>query len=689
MTARRSQALARAYRLGVAVLVALLALLVHLRGAESPLLRRLELETLDLRFRLRGPIEPGRQVVLVAIDDSAVAGIGRWPLPRDVIAEAVRRLAAAGAAVIVLDLLFIEPTPHLAPEVREALEQARMALPPAAAEARRRLDEALAAADADARLADAVRTAGPVVLPYAFVLDATRTATAALPPAIRATSYRVYTSTATGSRSAGPPHAVGLLAPTAPLLGAGQSLGSATLLVDVDGALRFALPVIAYEGELYPSLPVEAVRLLAGLAREDVTVRLGEGIDLGGHAVPTDGNMRHYVNYYGPEGTIARLSLLDLLEGRLDPARIRGRIVVLGATAIGTGDRFATPFAERLPGVEHVATVIDNILEGRSIRHGAGTGLVDAIALVAMAGLGAGLAGRRSYLRSLAVALLLVGGWWAIATAAFVAADLWLSVLVPSLAALLAVAIVEGTRIAAEQRRRRRLERQRANLARYFAPSVVERLARADNPAELERTQTAAVMFVDIVGFTRISERMPPRDAMTLLREFHTRVERAVFGHGGMVEKFAGDGTLACFGVPEADPVAAAQALRAARALLADLADWASERGRFGEPAIRAGIGIHHGLVLTGDIGGRQQFQFTVVGDTVNVASRLQAMTREQRADLVISDDAVRAARAAAGDDPTLLAGLEPLPELPLRGREAPIRLWRLARGNQVATTER
>ena len=155
-------------------------------------------------------------------------------------------------------------------------------------------------------------------------------------------------------------------------------------------------------------------------------------------------------------------------------------------------------------------------------------------------------------------------------TRAFAEAGLWLSLVAPSLAGLVAVAAVEAMRVTAEQRQRRRLERQRNNLARYFAPSVVERLARADRPAELERTQDAAVMFVDIVGFTRLSEPMPPAEAMTLLREFHLRVEQAVFAEGGMVEKFAGDGALACFGVPDPDPAAAAQEMAEVHQLATD-----------------------------------------------------------------------------------------------------------------------
>jgi adenylate cyclase len=187
-------------------------------------------------------------------------------------------------------------------------------------------------------------------------------------------------------------------------------------------------------------------------------------------------------------------------------------------------------------------------------------------------------------------------------------------------------------------------------------------------------------MFVDIVGFTRLSEPMSPQAAMAMLREFHTRVEQAVFAHGGMVDKFMGDGALACFGVPDAYASAAADAVRAARDLLRDLEAWAVDRGTRGEPPIRAGAGIHYGPVLMGDIGGSRQFQFTVIGDTVNVASRLESMTRQQDTDLIVSDDAVQAARSVLDPDDELLVGLIPLSEVPVRGRSGKIGAWKLRR---------
>ncbi|HMR29908.1 MAG TPA: adenylate/guanylate cyclase domain-containing protein [Geminicoccaceae bacterium] len=671
--------LARAARLLVALAVASLVILAELRLSQGPVLGRLELQTLDWRFRLRGPAPPAEEVVLVVIDDRTVAELGRWPAPRGVIAEAVDRIRAAGAAVIAVDLLLSEPARNLPEELTAALDKALAALP-ADSSARRELAEAALGADPDQTLASSLREAGSVAMAYAFVFAPGENNVDGVPAEVRATAYPVYTQAA-GAVSPEVDEVRGLIVPAPALREAAGTLGHVTVLVDQDGAVRYERPVFPFAGELFPSLSVEAVRLYDRLPRERVVVRLGEGLEIGSRRLRTDAGMRHYVNYYGPTGTLPTYPLADLLDGSIDVGVLRGRIVLLGATAAGAGDRFVTPFAERLPGVEYLATAVANMLDGRSLLRDSRTAAVTVLAIVLMTLLGAMLAGRRSYSWSLAVTLGLLAGWWGLAQLAFVERHWWLGIVTPSLALLLAAGTVEGIRVGAEQRRRRRLERQRANLGRYFPPTVVERLASADRPSELERTQPAAVMFVDIVGFTRISEPMSPGDAMALLREFHTRVERAVFAHGGMVDKFMGDGALACFGVPDPGPGAAADALRAARALLTDLAGWNIERSFRGEPPVRAGIGIHHGDVLMGDIGGRRQFQFTVIGDTVNVASRLESMTRQHAADLVVSESVVDEARRGAGGDPDVLAGLEPLAELPVRGREGTIRAWRLPYG--------
>ncbi len=523
----------------------------------------------------------------------------------------------------------------------------------------------------------ALSRAGRAVLPYAFVADPRSANVTSVPSWVRSSAYPVVT-VPPGATVPSPQRAQGLVVPATSLAAAAEGVGHVTLVVDTDGALRFDLPAFAYGDDLYPSLAVEAVRAYLGLPRGALAVRVGQGIDIGKLVLETDSSLRQIVNYYGPAGTMPTYSLVDLIDGKVPADRLHGRVVLIGASATGVGDAFVTPFAQRLSGTEHLGTAIDNILTGRELIRGRWTRALDLAATLVLALAAAALAGRRGWSWSAAMLLTLLALWMGAAFLAFCEWRLWLAVPMPLAAATVGAGTVEALRLASEQRRRRTLERERANLGRYFPPAVVDRLA--GGHGALERTQDAAVMFVDIVGFTRLSHRLSPQEAMAILRAFHTRVERAVFAHGGMVDKFIGDGALACFGVPDARPDDCAAALRAARALDAELAAWGEEAVALGRQPLQAGIGIHHGSILTGDIGGDQQFQFTVIGDTVNVASRIEALTRAENASIIISDAvAVR----VAGEDPHVLQGLESLTPRLLRGVDQPIGLWCLRRPRQ------
>lgn len=665
-------------RAAVGGLVAALLIAAELFLVPGSTLRSLELETLDWRFALRGPLPPGDEVALVMIDDSAVARLGAWPPPRDKIAAAIRRLDEAGVAVIGFNLLLTERQAPLTAELRGRLSATRESLPPEAAAARGEIDRLLAQPDPDLALAVAISAAGQVVTPYAFVAELGQANLAGLPPWIRGTAYRVRRARRS-TPPAAPTAAAGVLVPAAPLASVGASAGHVNLGLEPDGSVRAHLPAVAHDGDLYPSLPVEVVRLFLGLPREALVVDEGQGIELGTRHLPTDSGLRHLLNFYGPGSTVATYSLADLLSGNLPRERLAGRAVILGVSAAGAGDRFTTPFDGALPGSELLATAVDNMLTGRALVRNRTTRLLDLAAIIGLAFAGACLAGRRSPILSVVTLVVLVAAWAGLVHLAFVGARLWLAAMTPPAAVLLAGGAVETIRFAVERGQRQRLERQRANLGRYFPPPVVERLAASDAPARLDRTQDGTVMFVDIVGFTRISEGLSPAAAMALLRAFHTEVEGAVFAHGGMVDKFMGDGAMACFGVPEPSGRAPADAILAALDLLERLRRPAPGSLLAAHP-LRVGIGIHRGPLLMGDIGGARQFQFTVIGDTVNVASRLEALTRTQDTDLIASDEVVEAARPWL--PPALLDGWMALPRLKLRGRDEEVTAWRLVPGD-------
>lgn len=645
-----------------ALLLAVVAAFVTLRLPELDLLRRMELLTLDARFRLRGPLPPGPNVALLTIDDRSVAAAGGWPVSRALLAETVRRLDEAGATVIALDLLLTES--GVPAGILRGLERARDRLP-RNNDDRAMIEAALRAADAGGGLAAAIATARRVVLPYSFSATAREANAIDLPEAVRASAYAVVT----GAPVAGPPSA-GLIVPQAELIG-DAGLGHVGLLLDVDGALRFDRPAHAVGDRAFPSFAIEAARMFRRLPRDAVALVGDERIELGPLEVVLDTRGHLLVNYYGPRATIATLSLEDLLDGSLRPERVAGRVVVVGATATGAGDRFATPFDQQLPGAEFLATTIDNILTRRALVRDARVVAVDLVAATLLAVLGAWIAGRGSLARSGAVAVVLATAWTGVVWTAFTQAHVWLGMVAPTAAGLGACGAVEAMRVAALQRRRRRLEAQRSNLQRYFPPAVVDRLA--ERKTLLEGTCEAAVMFVDLKGFTGRAETMSPAAAMNLLRAFHAKVEAAVFQHGGMLDKFIGDGALACFGVPEPSGTACFDALRAAETLVRETRTLSRELEARGQPPLEVSIGIHHGPVLMGDIGNRQ-LQFTVVGDTVNTAARIEAMTREHLTTILVSEPVIVRARELADR-------FEPVADVAIRGREGTVRLWRLRRG--------
>ena len=243
--------------------------------------------------------------------------------------------------------------------------------------------------------------------------------------------------------------------------------------------------------------------------------------------------------------------------------------------------------------------------------------------------------------------------------------------------AILGLAVWRARRLVYEQAE---AARARANLARYVGPRLADTLAAADKPMGAIRRQDVAVLFADIRGFTALAERRSPEEVIGLLRAFHGRMAEAVFAHDGTLDKFIGDGLMATFGTPAPGPSDAANALACAGAMLRDLDGWNAERRARGEPPIGVGIGLHYGPAVLGDIGGAERFEFAVIGDTVNVASRLERLTRELDRRLVVGNALIRRLRAE-GATPDLAAGLIRLEPRALRGRGGRTGVWVLKEG--------
>lgn len=607
---------------------------LHLAGRLPSGLEEIEATTLDWRFRLRGPLPPPDQVAIIAVDDRTLAKLGRWPLPRATLAEAVTRLRAAGARTIGLDLLLLEREPP---------------------------SDGITLSAGDRALRAVLAEADDVVLGMALLFDGAAQADPGLEQELLPHALRIV---ARPPRSLPVPGAAGALVPIQPLRDV-AGLGHVNLLLR-EGQPRLAHPAIALGSLLISSFPLELARRQRGLPADGVALSLAGELALGARRIALDRSLGLPVDFHGPAGTIATWSLLDLLEDRIPPSALEGRAVLVGATALGVGDTFPTPFAQSLPGVEVLATAVDNLLQPATLIRPVGllpweAGLCLLLAVLTWAGLRlpnprvAALAG---------TALLLL--WLAACHAAFVLAKVWVNATVPALAIVLSGLLLAASRAAFERRMRREAERQRGNLARYVSPVMAAQLAEEERPSFDEREQAAAILFFDLSGFTRLAEGRPPTETARFLKDFHARLETVVLHYEGVVEQFLGDGAMIIFGLPQEWPDDPVRALACARALVVELGAW--------RPELKPRAGLHFGRVAMARLGGRSQAQLAAAGDTVNVGARLEALARQLGAALAVSDALVEAVRAAGRAD--LLAGLQPEGAQDMRGRTGQVAVW-------------
>lgn len=221
------------------------------------------------------------------------------------------------------------------------------------------------------------------------------------------------------------------------------------------------------------------------------------------------------------------------------------------------------------------------------------------------------------------------------------------------------------------------IARERSNLARYFPPNIVDRLAERDQPLGEVRAQDVAVMFADVVGFTRLAERNTPETVVALLRDFHRLIEEAVFEHGGTLDKYLGDGAMVTFGTPETGDHDAGDALQCAETIINRMAIWNAVRQERGEPFVNVSLGLHYGPAILGDIGTERRMEFATLGDTVNVASRLEELTRHFGTNCVLSGQLVDTATREAGTTHPLIRKYRQDERIQnLRGRDVGVKVW-------------
>jgi adenylate cyclase len=646
MTARRRRDL-ELVGLALAMMAAFGA--VHLIALDVPWLRRLELFTLDLRIRLHGAQPAGPETVIVMIDDRTIAELGRWPIPRRKLADVVTRLHGAGAKVIALDILFADPEPASANGGTSAGN------------------------DGDLALARAIRDAGNVVLPFTFKF--------AGPPDVVTRPYLARAAYAhlRESRDYRPLalEPIGIVTPL-PSFADAATLGHALIAYDVDGAPRYDYPALAYDLDFYPSMAVRVAQRFFGVPWTEVGIEVGRGISLGPVYVPTDPQMRLLANYLGPARTFPTYPLSQVLAGTVSDSTFANRIVLVGTSALGTSDTFESPFTAVMPGVERLATIIDSILHEHHLRRPPAAPWFE-VAWMLLVALAMGFAMSRLSLAAASLCgLSLVFVVAASGHVALARYGLWQASAVPIVAIVLTFTALLFYRYGLLDWERRHIRRV---FQRYLAPTMVDQLVKSETLPELGgQIRDLTILFCDLRGFTGLSERLDPALLTRLANEFFTAATEAILGHGGTIDKYLGDAIMAFWNAPVETPDHAVLGCRAALDILRKLDELnASRPADDGIPRLAVGIGINTGRCTVGNFGSSHRFDYSVIGDAVNVAARLESETRVYGTTILLGPETA----ARVPDFATL-----PVGRIQLRGRAEALEIHALIGDENVAHTQ-
>ena len=572
--------------------------------------------------------EPDLPVRVVDIDETSLSILGQWPWPRTLVADMVDQLNAYGAASVGFDVLFAEP---------DRYSPARFAQDPSYAELFERTDQ-LSLLDNDVRLADA-NASLPVILGVA----------------LKPTTEESNIQAKAGIIQIGDNPSNGLnwvpawtsLAP--PLAETASGIGSINVSPgDTFGIIRTVPLLWQSPGGLMPSFSLEALRvamqepniLLEGAHEEEGIVRF---IELGSLLIPTTEQGELWVRYRHDNPGLY-ISAVDVMTSSNDAwlrNEIEGKIVLVGTSAAGLLDIRQTPLGESVPGVSIHAQVIEQLLLGQSLHRSdtvAGLEILSyvALGLVVTTVMSLGGAVMSFAAGGVAAALVLLASWLG-----FQHGSILFDATFPLAGGMVNFAVLSAYLYGVAERDKRAIRR---SLSHYVAPGVLEELDRTGQELRLGgETQNITVLFSDIRNFTPLSERISPIDLVDLLNKLFTCLAHEIQAEKGTVDKFIGDAVMAFWNAPLNIENHQLHAVRAALRLRSSLEEFNQASVMQGLPPIELAIGCASGLACVGNIGSESRFNYTAIGDVVNVASRIENICRHVEFDIVVSKSVMEA----------------------------------------------
>ena len=571
----------------------------------------------DYLFLFRGPMPTSGHVAIVDIDERSLAELGQWPWERHKVARLLENLTEAGVGIVGMDVVFAEPDNASPARVLRQLG----------------MDDANAP-DFDAILGETVGMT-PTVAGFVFIMEKDDQ-----PPKEGPLVPAIFIERNAGEQDL-------LLKPHRPVLNIpaiqSQAYSSGyfnTLPDDDSGIIRSVPLVMKYDGIIYPSLSLEMVRIAheAGRVTIQHDPQIGvEKIVVGELEVPTDRFGRLFVNYRGAGKTFDYISAADVYNKTFDPERVAGKFILLGTSAAGLLDLRAMPFDNVYPGVEIHANVIDNLLTGDFISRPSWVQALDLLIIFTVAIVLSLILAYSSAFVSLAAVAIFTGSFLAFNYHMLFEYGLIVNLLFVLLAifAVTILALVANYFLESKQK-----ELIRAKLAKKVSPSVVEDLLKNPDLAILEgREREITIFFSDIRGFTSLSEAMgSPKELIKFLNNYMTPMTDIIMKDGGTVDKFIGDAIMAYWNAPADVPNHQDAAVTAALEQIAALGGLNKQLTAEGKPNINIGIGLNTGVATVGEMGSEGRADYTVIGDPVNLASRLEGLNKPYGTHIIISE---------------------------------------------------
>ena len=612
----------------LAGLLILLLLLGHAAKIYSfDMVSRLDAILYDARLRLTMPNTKDDRVIILDIDEKSLMEIGRWPWNRERMSALLDTLFDHyGVRVLGFDVVFAEPDDSSGLKSLQSLAGKELKKEAGFQAALGHLKPRL---DYDARFSRALK-GRPVILGYYMLSKSDWPSSGAIPPP-------VLPGAALAGGDAAIPHwqTYGGNLPQFQHHAAGG--GHFNPLVDFDGIVRRVPMLVEYQGGYYESLSLAVLRAYLGFPEVVPGFPAGAGasdlewLDLeaprGLLRVPVDEGAAALIPYRGKEGSFIYYSLADVLAGRVPVEQLRGRIALVGATAAGLKDLRATPVGEVFPGVEVHANLISGMLEGRLMSKPSYAVAIDLLLLLVTGGLMVFLLPRLTPARATLFSLVLL--------VALVATNLafwqYAHFVLPLAAGLILVMTLFGLNMTWGYYFESRSKRQMTGLfGQYLPPELVEEMSRdPENYSMAGRKEELTVLFSDVRGFTTISEGLGPDELAAMMNEYLGAMTQVIRDQRGTLDKYIGDAIMAFWGAPVANPMHARHAVTAALEMLAALPELNQRLATRGWPALKIGIGINTGAMTVGDMGSSVRQAYTVMGDAVNLGSRLEGITKQ------------------------------------------------------------